>query len=389
MSKNYDPVARSLSRNGQRVALTSFHRAWSYGGALQCLASQTLVEMLGYDTLFIDYWRPDMVNPDRYYAERVRRRFGPFGAAFYMHVRKPTTAQAAPIFADFQARYLRIASPPVYTLGELRANFPDADVYVVASDQVWNDNDNSRDGNGSEPYFLSYLPKSAPRIALASSFGKSQPTESELANAHAFLQSFKSVSVREPGAVSVLREAGIDAVHVVDPTLLLTQTEWISVLGLSPTADDRHELLCYGVGRDSGVEAQAVGIAKAMDLPYSLVSLRASRYRWKYRFAPLPTVPGFVDMVRQSRIVVTDSFHGAVFCVLFHVPFIAVTPKNYPARMLELLSLFGLEDRLAHSGSHKAQFGEIDWENVDKRLTELRLIGRSWLTDALKYAIAD
>lgn len=371
-----------------RASLSSLHRAWSYGGALQCLASQKIVEDTGYSAEFIDYWRPDMKDPDKYYAVRLRERYGLLGAplsGLYRYVRKPKSVASRAVFSDFQSRFLNISSNKYFSMAELESGHPDADAYIVTSDQVWNDTDNSRDKSGSYPYFFTYLPKDAPKIAFASSFGKSQPTGAELAYAKEYLPDFLRVSVRERGAATELNRVGIDATHVADPTLLLSRDQWIDVLGLGPQAPARG-VFGYAVGSGSSVAKWTQSVAKRIGEPRLLVTLRSSRRRIWERSNSLPSVPGFVDAIRGSRFAVTDSFHGAVFCIVFHVPFVAVSPEKFPARMIELLSLLDLEDRLhleVDSAGDDGDLLEVDWAHADEKLAQLRSSGMGWISEAL------
>jgi exopolysaccharide biosynthesis predicted pyruvyltransferase EpsI len=100
-----------------------------------------------------------------------------------------------------------------------------------------------------------------------------------------------------------------------------------------------------------------------------------------------PPVEDWLSAFMEAEMVVTDSFHGTVFSIIFNKPFWVVGNEGRGmARFNSLLSLFGLEDRLITAESARSiDFNTpINWIKVNQKRKDLRIESLSLLKSALK-----
>lgn len=244
---------------------------------------------------------------------------------------------------------------------------------VVGSDQVWRALYVRY--MGSLPFFFLNFATQAQRqqsIAYAASFGSDEweGTPEETEECAGLLRDFKAVSVREHSGIEICREVfGVEAVQMPDPTLLLeqedynhlirnrrtksTDTPFMAVYLLDETEEKK--TLIHTLSKETGLHAQHLmshpGAKRLMDrLPLS--------------------VPQWLRFVRDSECVLTDSFHGCVFSIIFNKPFICLGNENRgSARFDSLLDTFDLKERLVTNPSTE-QLQQlirtpINWEKVN------------------------
>lgn len=363
----------------KRVALLTLHRVKNYGSVLQTLASQQMILDLGYDVEVTDYWRPDLTDSIDEIAARMGWGTNPLRRITYRIFWGRWAARNRAVFNGFIERELRLSEASYGRFEELRSNPPQADIYVVGSDQVWNSDYNI---GGSEPFFLVHAPESAPRVAFSSSFGKTElsPTEVELIESE--LPKFSAVSVRESSAVGILREHGIGAHAVADPTLAVSPALWSRIAHARPRTENY--VLVYQLNVASEFERVLGAITSTLGTPEKRIALK-TRSRNSRRRVVQPTVNEFVSLFRDAHHVVTDSFHGTVFSIIFNRPFSVVLPPKYGERLRSILSYAGLENRIIAPGQ-KPTDADIDWGMVNERMDSYRSRTRDFLVGALRDA---
>ena len=267
-----------------------------------------------------------------------------------------------------------------------------ADIFVVGSDQVW------RPGRISwktyDAYFLGFLKSDIKRISYAASFGHDNVKLPPYAKRKyaVLLKKFSFVSVREYSGVEICRrEFGVDAKVVLDPTMLLPRTDYDEIAdSYSSSASEKPYCFEYVLDKtqfkDSVVNAvsQNLKVPRLSILPKGNISDSSS----KAEDCVLPPVEEWLNGIRNAKFVVTDSFHGTVFSILFHTPFCVLGNKRRGAtRIKSILGMFGLESRFVDSAEQNAiesvVNAEIDWQKVDSILAEKREMSLTLLQNAL------
>lgn len=218
--------------------------------------------------------------------------------------------------------------------------------YVVGSDQVWR-----------KPYtyiphnLLNFVKSEAPKISYAASFGRDDLDEYDnklVARTKKLARRFDAISVREDSGVDIVKNYwGLGAEHHVDPTLLIDTTDYVKLID-NPTSElhtPDGDLFSYILDTDESKQGIASVVAKSRGLKVFTV-IDGDENNGK----SMPPVEQWLCSFRDAKYVVTDSFHGTVFSIIFNKPFIAIGNKERGlARFTSLLKMFGLEDRLVTS----------------------------------------
>ena len=345
----------------------------NYGGILQAFALQTSLRKIGRSARTIHYIprfahsRPGIAG--------LRSAWRHWAPLLKIIAAPQDTLPQYEQYEFFHATFRRRFMTP-WVLDDERCNLAQlapADSFIVGSDQVWR----ASYANSLEhlPYF--FLDFATPEqrsrsIAYAASFGSDtwEGTPEETATCAALLQDFKAVSVREKSGIQLCHDVlGTEAEQMPDPTLLLNAEDYAAVIRKSRTWSPARS--CNAVYLlDETKEKQELLAELATHLPQHMQHLtphcRASRLRDRL---PL-SVPQWLRCFQEAGCIITDSFHGCVFAIIFNKPFVCLgNAARGTARFDSLLGTFGLQERLLTNPTAE-QAAEcmrtpIDWERVN------------------------
>ena len=270
------------------------------------------------------------------------------------------------------------------SMDELRQNPPQSDYYIVGSDQVWN---HVIARNKALAYFLDFGSDNVRRLSYASSFGLSQweagpyaPTE----KVRVCLDRFYSLSVRELEGQNILKETfKKDATIVLDPTFLND-----SYPEISGKVKQHDEIVCYKLEKTPDFWKYMPIVAKKIGLPALLLNHNFPKKGYKYHFNP--TVSQWVRRIAGSSFMITDSFHGVAFSIIYKKQFCAILNHNgRDSRIISLLKLLQLENRIFNNVEEMANSDDwlkpIEYEEVYAKLKALKTQSKEYLLKALDY----
>lgn len=258
------------------------------------------------------------------------------------------------------------------------------DAFIVGSDQVWR----ARMFKYIEFAFFSFVnDTNAKLISYAPSFGVDtwDYSEDETKRFSEQISKFKAISVREVSGIKLCEEnLGRSPVHVLDPTLLLSKDDYIGLIDNTVTT---HEgVLTYILDETDDKSILINEVSDSLSLPTFKVGAKKNMStnieEMKY-----PPVESWLAGFKNANFIITDSFHGCVFSVIFNKPFIVYgNQKRGMARFQSFLELLGLEDRLVTSFSEAKESlwtESIDWTMVNNRLGAQRENSLKYLSDSL------
>lgn len=347
------------------VGIITYHGSHNYGSMLQAYALQQTVLKLGYKCEIINFR-----------TERQKRFYRPFFCS--TERRRLLKALIFPVLAYGDMRKYRrfekflceklILSEKEYATGsELKNAAPTYDAYVSGSDQIWN----TYCFDFDSVYFLDFV-KNGRKIAYAPSMGP-KPLEEVSSEYYSMIRDnvrgYDAVSVREALAASLVKEiSGIEAEVTLDPTLLIPEDEWRIVAGEKPLVDNPY-LLLYTPWYNEHLYEAAARLAEKLDLDV-VCTIHDSYLKWRknrrfhFRLATGPVE--FLNLVMNSRYVVSGSFHAVVFSIIFRKPFYTLNGKA-DSRVAPLLAQTHLE--------HFAEFpDEIITDNQSKLSSANKLL---------------
>lgn len=187
------------------------------------------------------------------------------------------------------------------------------DYFISGSDQVWN----PQFRMCSPVDFLTFAPESK-RVAYAASFGISSIPIECIDDYKKWLSEMEYLSVREESGADIIKElTGRNAIVLVDPTMMLSKDKWLSISKPAKGKPDKEYLLTYFLG---GISKESIKLINQIASENQLEIVRLASIKDKNRFVAGPSE--FIDFINSAKIVLTDSFHGIVFSILFEKPFI-------------------------------------------------------------------
>lgn len=249
----------------------------------------------------------------------------------------------------------------------------DYNAFVVGSDQVWRV---EFTGGVGDNYFLDFVndPKIL-KISYAASFGtdiwKGSPQQT--AKIKKLIMQFNSVSVREKSGLELCKKHfGIEAKHVLDPAFLLSKEDYIELLPEKYNKSIKSKLITYVLDENPKIKEHIKHIAKSQGLEVQSINVKKdpNNLRKRIHFNVFsyvyPSVYQWLRGFRDAEFIITDSFHGTVFSIIFQKQFIVLGNEHRGlSRFLSLLSLLGLEDRLTKETSSIQDLMDISMRKID------------------------
>lgn len=343
------------------------------GGLLQAYALQQAMKKLGRKCCTIDYLQRDWCGWMSAQGPRAKLRYWCTLIRMLAGSRKEWTPRyLLPSLArPFKSRFLNL-----WKLDNRRKRFPklaDGSPFVVGSDQVWRAV-YAREMETVPFFFLNFATKDQRKlsIAYAASFGSDEweGTPEETEECARLLKDFKAVSVREHSGIRICREIfGVDAVQMPDPTLLLEAADYSRVIRRWWTRRlPKPFMAVYLLDETAEKRALTQAVAGSANLYPQQLTAHGDAARAMDRI-PL-SVPQWLRCMRDCECVLTDSFHGCVFAIIFNKPFVCLgNAGRGSARFDSLLSTFGLQDRLLTNPTPEQAVEcmrtPIDWERVN------------------------
>lgn len=363
----------------KQAKIITIHFGTNHGSVLQAYALSNHLQSIGFDAQIIDYvpkrykmWNSLYIGKKDKYPMLAILAYYPLYILKIVRIRK--------IFEHFLKRNLNITKRYSET-EELSKNPPKADVYISGSDQVWNDDYNEKNDFS---YFLEFAPSQAKRIAYAASFGKKSLSQQDyIDNIKPLLERFDAISVRELDGQNILKEMEISSTHVTDPVFLLSREQWKAFA--NPVDAKKPYTLVYVM---DGLYTELLDYAQKLKEKTGneiyVVAFKKIKNSQIDKCFHLANPKDFVGLVQNADAVITNSFHGTAFSVLFQKKFITVGKTKYNSRMESLLGKLSLTDHYVTTGAELsaekvyAMCQRNDIDNVDEILQE-------WINDSKSF----
>ena len=374
-----------------KIAIITLPLIANYGGILQNYALQTVLKRMGHtvETITLPWelqqpwWRKPLAYSKRSVDKYVlRRRKMPVFYEQWYNRTLPILVHDMWNFVEEHIHTRRVENFADISEGEY-------DAFVVGSDQIW------RPAYFYRPITNAYLDfakdwKNTKRVAYAASFGTDQWEYSELQTCQctALAALFDGISVREEAAVRLCSEyLHCEAVHVLDPTMLLAAEDYVALLKDKKLEAPRGELLTYVL--DETPEKARIIEKVANHYQYAIYRANSRFEDWT---APLterkqPPVEQWLKDFQDAKFVITDSFHATVFSILFGKPFIVIGNKERGlSRIYSLLKMLGLEGHVVSSltGLDVSRNYGLDTGRVREVLQARRQVAMEFLRTSLR-----
>lgn len=362
-----------------KIGILTFHCADNYGAVLQAYGLQEYLKSLGHEVYVLDYRPAFLLNPYKVYKFKwnsnnsyLKNIFFFIRSLLVIPIRKVRSMR----FKKFRQTHLNL-----YGLSSENglSNF---DAFITGSDQIWN----PAITYGYDTVYFGQFPAANGKkvIAYAASAGSVSHLVQDASKWQNLLSCYNAVSVREKSLACFLKEQiGKSFPVVVDPVLLCDKSVFTSIFPNSRFAKPYllvFQLMCDSDSCLIGKIAERIANEKGLELKY-VVPMSDSLKNRKLLTKEKPET--FLSLIKNAAYVVTSSFHGTVFSVLFERDFTTVQFNLLQSeRMVSFLEDVGLSSRLTND-LNKINTEKIDYIEVDKRLEALRAYSRTFLEKAL------
>ncbi len=337
----------------------------NYGSALQTWALHQAVKKAGNMPVLVDYCPniladKDPLNPYKNMWDKndESRRM--------VEMTMPAIEENYKKFDKFyRERFLRTEKK--YTsknFNEISEN-EKLDRFICGSDTIFCPDEFGFD----DGYYANYEVMRNKSVSYAASFGDPHFSEEMYKKLDDRLKNFKAFGIRENQMIPYISErVEVPVQRVLDPTLLLSSEEYECIT--APRETNEKYLLLYSRRYSPQMEEYAEKLAGENNWKIVEISLRAVNAQKGHIMRYDAGVEEFLSLVKNAEYVVTNSFHGMIFSVQFKRPFVIFSREQCDNKIDELLSLFGLSDRILITGEEK--FKEINYEDVHKRIIQKR-----------------
>ena len=329
-----------------RIGILTFDYCNNYGAVLQAYALKTYLVSLGHSVSFGDYWLPILYHRYDLFPIHTKKKGLTNRLKYYVRciLKYRSWREKRNRFTIFREKHM-----PVIPLRD-----EEVDLWMVGSDQVWNP-------KITKSYDDVYYAKSnlkKPYVFYAVSCPS--PLLNEKALHHIKEKNFP-VGVREIMMIEKLHSLGIHSELVLDPTLLLSKTEWNN-LELPINIQEKY-IFSYNL---SGIKTLP-SIAKMIAVKNGWLDLNP--------YSPLRTAGPveFLSYFKFAEMILVSSFHGTVFSIIFHRPFLFFPNHDErDERVVSLLTYLNLTHCIYNSDDTHLQKPQINWDEVEKKLEMLR-----------------
>ena len=344
-----------------KAGIITFHRAVNIGAILQTFALYDYVSKNVCDVEVIDYAPNNLLVPKSRIVGVAKKN-----AKILLHMIDRNSIVRQRKFDYFRDKHIVMSNKTYRGDAEIFTNPPQYDLLISGSDQIFN----TTLSGDSKAYYLGFGVNSR-KISYASSFGRSQLSELELNCIREELPKFEAISCRErQGKTIIEHEIGKECDIVVDPVFLLTKDEWRQVCS-SPNTHKQEYIFVYVMEVSKTVIDVVEAAKKQYDLPVIVVYGGSDK-------AGIGGVPDFccgpedfIKYIDNARIVITNSFHGAAFSIIFNKTLITIAHSTKNVRLEHLFSQAGIDDKLISEWKDENICDYLVGESVYERFNPL------------------
>jgi hypothetical protein len=363
-----------------KIGILTFHCVNNYGALLQCLALQKCITDLGFHVEIINYI-PDYITYNHkiiHFPYNSLKQLLTDSYYFIPHYLRKMASN------KFRKKYLHIC--PEKKIDRFSDLYYDA--VIVGSDQVWNPDITGLDGT----YFFCDVSSSIKKISYAASIGKKNLDEKYQFIFFEKLKNINSISVREESAAEFIKSnINKDVEVVLDPTLLLDKESWCSLLSLKCQYKKPY-ILVYCL---ENTNPEFIDIVNYISNKLKLCVICDQNSFYKSRkfcnivktyWSNGPEI--FLTYILNAEFVVTNSFHGTAFSLIFNKKFISIPHLTLGSRMADLLNRIGLSERIVTKKSQITEellVSKIDYAIINDKIQREREKSFAFLQKTLTF----
>ncbi|MDM1450400.1 polysaccharide pyruvyl transferase family protein [Myroides odoratimimus] len=367
-----------MNSEKRKVGILTMPIKENYGGIIQAAALYFFLKEKNFEPYII------MKKYDESKVKRALRYLLSHNLFYKLYDYKALTQREKQnlFLEEFISDFFSNVTQVSYDKEEYLDSIKGLEAIIVGSDQVWRYN---YIGSNYPYYFLDYLPSNITKIAYAASFGtgKWEGDSASILHIRQLLKTFKGISVRENSGIDLcLRTFEFDkALHVLDPTFLPNVDFYNDLIDVKKITK-KVGFFSYVLDKSGYIDEILSFIEEEIGATRCVIELT------NYGCDVKPSIEEWLYHFREADFIVTDSFHGMVFSIIFNKQFVCVGNSSRGLdRFYSLLELLNLEDRLVSTFNVKVirelLDNKIDYIDVNEKLSELKDLSKSFLLQNL------
>ena len=345
-----------------RIGILTHPQGINYGGILQCYALSVYLRQMGHEPFIIRREIDDSNILWKSIRSILRVLHCP---RYYQPTPKLDTTLAIKQFIN---KYIN-RTKPITSQKQIKniCEQYNLQAVIVGSDQVWRKSFALRYGYN---YFLDFVPDKTKKIAYAASFGSNEweYTDTQTKHIKKLLTLYNSISVREDSAKNLIKEhIGINVNLMIDPTLLHKTEEYDKIC--SPRLVNTNYIFVYWLG-EKNIISPIIAEYQHMGMHVVYIGLREQ--------CVMPAIEDWISYIKHAECILTDSFHGCIFSILYNRPLKIYENKSGGfQRIISLLHLLGLKEQ------DTTKLSQQDFQEIEIRLSYLRNEAKHFFEESL------
>lgn len=363
----------------KQIGIVTYHRAHNFGALLQAYGLKSYLESMGYKVDIVDYFpryhsQMYALWPFEYFKKWKISQKAKFIIDFPFIVRKKHMRRR--IFEDFINSYIKPA--PIGAVSRY-------DVLVYGSDQIWRYQDNPLFKGYNEVYFGKGEIAAQRRITYSASMGKMDQFDDHVDFFRESLKNFDSIAVREDDLLEKIQPLATQKVALtIDPIFLIPIDSWKKLI--SDRKRNGPYILLYNLLSDDKLKRTAEEISRLTGFPIVELAGKIKRGNQGEAVEEFVGPKEFLTWLFYADFVVTSSFHGVAFSILFQKQFLTFLPRN-SGRVISLLNRLGIGDRFISVDNFKSnEIRTIDYGKVSQPLKEMVDSSKQYLDTSINFS---
>lgn len=336
-----------------KVGILTFFKNQNYGALLQCYALQSYLSKLNINCLILNYY--SISKPQTNIVNLLKHELA-----------KKDNNKINNACETFRKNYLNLTKE--LKKNELSKFVKDYDAIIVGSDQVWNQNYIYDDFT----FFLDFPEFPIKKISYAASLGNNKFNDDLEKTTMDLLKNFNYISLREDTSINYLRkEINKDIIECIDPVFLLNKNQWLNLL--SKRKKKEKYILYFAVQNKSPKVVKNFAKQIKKSIPMELIYLSTSSPSFRninIKHASVCSPLDFLNLLYYAEFIITDSFHGTAFSIIFEKQFWVVSDILYKDRIFNLLKKTNLTDRFIDKDSIFEKHNSINWNIAHSKLNK-------------------
>ena len=331
--------------------IMNFWSCHNYGALLTCFGVQELIKRCGLSCQIINYF------PHPYFIKKYKGSFT----------------------EDFATKYFNLTHQ-CYNYQDLKELNDYAKVFIAGSDQIWNTEivRNHHYNVAKTVWLLDFVSDKNKKISYSPSFGTSKfiGTIQEKLNFEYFIKQFDSVSIREVEGVEILeKEFHINATQLIDGAFLIPKEKLNKMTQEYKSEEDY--IACFCLFKNDNWSK------KYIDDIQKQSKLKVKCFNFDYKIP----VEEWLAFIKNSKLVIADSYHAIVFAIIFNVPFVQIKNSNTQSRFSSLFKLLNIQDYSIDKNSKNININNIinavNWDETNQIIEKKVFEAECWIKQAL------